>query len=177
MANLKNLMTKLTDAAEAARNDVEGLRDRLLDLRDEASAVRLAPITQAELRTLVDNVLDAAEADARSWCIFSKLATAEPGVPFDIGAAMRNQPLGVAALLLGHEAVADRLVAEAVASMPGKPIDAAVRHAELSRIAREIDDLERIEEKLLREIEAAGVSMPRRVDASPALYLAPDEEI
>jgi hypothetical protein len=56
------------------------------------------------------------------------------------------------------------------------PVNARV--AQVAKIESEILAAEMVEERLLREIEeGTGAPMPRRANASPAVLLAPTEEL
>ena len=53
----------------------------------------------------------------------------------------------------------------------------AQRPARIAALEREVDDLERVEEALVREMERAGLSVLRRADADPAAVLAHDDAL
>lgn len=173
MAESSALLAKLAVASQAARRDIEDLRDRRLQLLEAAQAVRAAPLPPAEIKDSVNHMLASAEDEVRGWISFGTLASAGPAT-LDVGPAMRNAPLGVLCLLTGREAIAAKLVTEAMRSKPGRPIPFAVREGELARIAGEIEDAGVVEERLIRAAEEAGIPIARRTDADPRHTLAED---
>lgn len=51
------------------------------------------------------------------------------------------------------------------------------REAQISKIADELDELERAEEALIREADAAGLPILRRADADPDVLLLADSAL
>jgi len=171
MAPNKSLLSKLASALKVARDDVESLRDRRLQILEQMEAIRNAPVTHEEIARRVDRALEQATHTARDWSNIAGLASPEP-TRLDLGSAFRHEPLGTLCLLGLGDTMRASLIAQASASASGKPVDAAVRDAELEKLKGELEDAERAEESLLRDAEAAGTPIPRRRDADPAIYLA-----
>lgn len=165
-----NILSKLAEALRGARADVDAFRDRRLVIIEKIETTRNAPVTENEIAERVDGLLDSAQDHARQWANFTGLSNPDGGSA-DIAAAVRHEPLGVLALF-NREAVRTRLIAEARAGITGKAIDRAVREAELAKLNRELEEVERAEELAIREAEEAGALIHRRPDADPALYLA-----
>lgn len=168
--NTTSLLSTLSDALRSARDDVTALRGRRLAIVEQIDSVRAAPVTDAEIVSRVDRVLDAAEREARNRASFSLLA-ARASRAFDLDAALAVSPLGVLSLLGQRESITERLVAEAKTARNGTPLSDAAREAEIERLQRELEDIERAEESAIREAEAAGAAIPRRADANPAIFL------
>lgn len=160
---------------------------RLAELRDKIIS------TQAELEALPDQPLPAADALARldAW-IASEAARFDPtqaarsftdqGTRINILEAqgLRNSDASVLTdmapmlcSLFGPE-IRARL-GEAIKALPLTPGPALKdRPARLQHLRDELDRLERGEERLIREAEAAGEPLERRGDARPELVLLPD---
>ena len=165
----------LTAAIKTLRTDVADLRERRLSIMDRIAATAGAPITEAEMAVRVDAALDLAAHDARDVLNFDHLF-APDGRRFEIGPVAAQNPLGLLVMLGQRDTVRAALLAEAkaAASHGGKPLGQAERDAELVALRGELSDAERAEEIVIREAEEAGVSIPRRRDADPALFLAED---
>ena len=160
---------------------------RLAELRDKIIS------TQAELATLPDQPLPAADALARldAW-IASEAARFDPTqaarsftdqvtrINILEAQGLRNSDASVLTdmapmlcSLFGPE-IRARL-GEAIKALPLTPGPALKdRPARLQHLRDELDRLERGEERLIREAEAAGEPLERRGDARPELVLLPD---
>ena len=166
----KPLISKLASALKAAKDDVEAIRERRLSILEQMAAIRGAPITQDEIARRVDRALEQAVEVARGWSSVAGLASPEP-TRLDLGSAFRHEPLGTLCRLGFRDTIRANLIAEATASATGKPMDEAVRSAELEKLAGQLQDCEMAEEALLRDAEAAGTPISRRADADPAIFL------
>lgn len=71
------------------------------------------------------------------------------------------------------------LIEEARAGMPveAKCYTPAEREAAIASIDAEVEALEILEERIIREAESEGVKIARREDANPAIFLRYDRDL
>ncbi|NEI57464.1 hypothetical protein GR200_20710 [Rhizobium leguminosarum] len=179
--------------AVAARADlqveVEGLRNELSSLFQERTRLLKAPLTTTETADNIKRALDALEVKAGERLRAGQFRANDPAKdPPDIDAVFKvgngvagpgggfvniiNHELAGALCVLGLRSLMEpALLAKAVADSPGEGISASERAAKLRKIDADIEAVELAEEALIRECEEAGITVFRRSDARPEIYL------
>lgn len=159
-------------ALNRAREDLDELRDHVQSLRDELARIDSAPCDHDEAERRISELIDAAQATD----LFRRpeLFGPEPRKvsPF-FARRLADDPIGAFAVLCP-----DRLAAVLLEGHPGDGISADARSARRDELERELETAGIAEELAIRELEAAGGgTVPRRLDADPAVILAPDAEL
>lgn len=175
---LSALFSAQKKAANALRADIDALEADIISHRNELDRVRRAPVDAATIIRRIDSLLALALAEARSAFSFESLTAAQYRAadvfPRDT-ALPRSAALGLLVMFGDAEAIRDGMVDKLTASgASGLSDDARAR--EVTNLEAAISELERVLERIHREAEAAGVSIPRRPDADPAALLMPDSE-
>ncbi|TAW18455.1 hypothetical protein [Rhizobium ruizarguesonis] len=172
--------------AVAARNElqlwVEELRSEIFRLREQRREVENAPIGREETVTRIRAELDRLERDA-----LKRLMPGRFRLPLRSGHVVPNlddlfnitssptfsafEGVGAACVLGNRAEVEAKIVAHAMADMPGEGMSDSERAAQLRKIDAEIDAAERAEEALIRDAEEAGITVFRRRDARPEIFL------
>lgn len=179
MAKLSNIRARLQSArtaADAAMGEIEAIRVRIGELRQERESVAVLPMSLDEARALLAGYLDQSEqafGDRYLQHFLSGLTRGKPGTltpdPLVLG------PDHIAAAIVGLlrpaiEASLTQALEHYCERNPG--LSAAERADRLAQIDGEIARLEREEESLIRAGETAGLIINRRPDASPAAVLS-----
>lgn len=168
----------VADAMTAANAAVADLRSTLAEVEDEIEAVEKRPFSKAE-------VLAKAERDLADHAGVGRVLLKRAAQRAALGEgqdllSLVTEPKDVRAILAAVAGPAVLSVyAEEVAARWGD--DAGLtddeREAELVRLHQVAFDIELLEEKILREAEAAGIRIERRRDMHPAAILARDEDL
>lgn len=179
--------------AASARADlqvaVEELRNELSSLSQERARVVNGPLNKEETAENIKRALDELEAKASSR-FQARLfrSSGKDGELPDINAVFKigngvagpggglvpivNHELAGALCVLGFRPLIEAaLLARAIAEHPGEGTSASERAAKLRKIDADIEAVELAEEALIRESEAAGITVYRRADARPEIYL------
>ncbi len=178
MAKITARLRKWRDLFTSTRSDIDELRGRHLRLLEETERVRRAPMPAENIRARIDGILNDLEARARSKTIPTTFALPPtPGIANparDHCFEREHLDLGMLIVLgaVDRDRIAAKLTADAMAAVPGPAMTAIERDAALAKLAAEIDDVEHVEESLIREGEAVGLQIQRREDANPAILLA-----
>lgn len=172
-------MSAKTDTIAATmrrvRDDIDGIRDRIFEIRQALDEVAALPPDVASIEQAVDDYVASR----------AKLGGLE--FPY-IGAAVGINPNSLDLFIRGEAAhrpelvlavlVPDALRAALLRNMPRHGITAADRTARLAKLDRDLLIAEIAEELAIREVEdATGARLFRRVDADPAILLAPTAEL
>ncbi|MCZ7857069.1 hypothetical protein O9X81_10610 [Agrobacterium salinitolerans] len=189
MAKSSNILAKLGAAFSAQakasaelRADLDQLDAEIIAVANVLSAVRAAPVDRSEIERRVDSFLLSAETDARGHFAPAAISAADgsaalSGIAHAIAADKPHTALGALLILGFRDQIRERLVAEGIEAATGKAMSEAEREAETARLSGELSKLERIREKISREAEKHGLSVPRSAYADPAALLAPDQEL
>jgi hypothetical protein len=156
--------------------DLTALRENREDLLKERQAVENALLPKASAMKAVDEWLD--DIEEQGELKVSGFAIGSPGD----WPMMRGQ-IGVmwlAALLVGINRKAIREHVAALVDeyyLPRVSCTAAEKAARLAEIDGRLLELEIVEERLVRQGEAIGLSVLRREDADPAVVIARYEDL
>ncbi|WP_156932783.1 hypothetical protein [Rhizobium sp. IBUN] len=169
---------------------VEELRNERASLSREREGIARAPATKEETAENINRALDELEAGANARFSargFRSDDDPERGLPdlnavFQPGSGMVG-PQGGYFQINSHDLVGGlcvlglrpliepALLAKAIAERPGEGITASERAAKLRKIDADIEAVELAEEQLIREAEEAGITVFRRSDARPEIFL------
>ncbi|MBX5153225.1 hypothetical protein HJC04_11355 [Rhizobium sp. NLR8a] len=172
--------------AVAARNElqlsVEELRGEIFRLREARRDVENAPSAREETVARIRAELDRLERDA-----LKRLMPGRFRLPLRSGHVAPNlddlfnitssatfsafEGVGAACVLGDRAEIEAKILAHAMADIPGEGISDSERAAQLRKIDAEIDMAERAEEGLIRDAEGAGITVFRRRDARPEIFL------
>ncbi|MER9870830.1 hypothetical protein NKJ35_27255 [Mesorhizobium sp. M0136] len=171
---IKNTAALLERTFRSARSDIDTIRDRIADLQAERHLVEMAPNDLGTIEREIDRAIEAA---IQTRPLFMPFLVRGEGYYLPVAGAfntaLQQNAFGVFAAL-----DAPRLKAAMLAALPKDGITAETRSARLAKIDAEILSAEIAEEVACREMERVlGADMPRRIDANPAILLAPDGEI
>lgn len=149
---------------------VNSLRASIIDKKAERAAAETSPLSRDELRAGLDRQIARAADTERRLARRVGLGHYEDGVILGrvVGDHVELLPAMIA--LFGVDAIRsnlDRFI-QLAPDAPGK----GERDARLTTIEDQILKLELAEENALRALEATGVEVMRRADASPAVVLA-----
>ena len=167
-------MTKANTARDALaelRGDIDAVRDRIGDLVAERAETERAPVARAEAEERVAALIRGAQAAD----IFARpqLFAADGGADPYLNRVLAERPLEALAAVCP-----DQLAQAFLKHLPAGGISSDARLAKLERIDRDLRAAELAEEIAICELEAlTGASVPRRLEASPEIILAPTEEL
>ena len=172
MTAAKKATATIADAIAAARADLDQLRDRITDLLTERQEIERTPCDLAEAERRVGAMIE----EARSSDLFYRPILFGPnGGRLDhyFTEALRRDPFEALATVCP-----EGLAAAFLAHHPGGGLSPDARAARLAKIERDLMASEVAEEIACREVEGAtGATVPRRLDANPAVLLALDHEL
>ena len=189
MAKTNTILAKLgaafsaqAKAAAELRADLDQLDAEIIAASNALAAVRAAPVDRAEIESRVDAFLMQAETDARGHFAPSAISEANgsvsgSGIAHAVAADKPHTALGALLILGFGDQIRARLIAEGTEAATGKALSEAERDSEIARLSGEVTKLERIRERISREAERHGLSVPRSSYADPAALLAPDSEL
>lgn len=169
--------------AAAARSDlqiaVEEIRNELSRLRQERGAVEGAPITRAETAQAIKLHLDHLQAEAMARLSPGGFRRGGSAASADDAFRVRASQYTSAAELVGglclfglRSQIESNMLDLEMTAVPGDGLSDSERAAKIRKIDADIDAAERAEEFLIRNAEDAGISVYRRRDARPEIYLA-----
>ena len=161
----------IAEAIEHARSDLDEIRGRVEDLLAERASVQSAPCDREEAERRIGELID--QAGTSDLFHRPEIFGAAPGPlsPF-FRQRLRDEPLAAFAVI-APDALADALLE----GHPGGGLSPDQREARLSELDCALLAAEIAEEIACREIEGStGTILPRRLDANPAILLAPDRE-
>ena len=174
-----NAFTKLFSKQRAATADVYAgiadLRARIAVLEDELGRVEDLPVPLNEAVAAVDRWLE--DLEARHSVSVGSFTTGRPGAG---PALVMDERSILPSLFLAatRDALRAALVDQLSDHYEGKDAASALEKAKrISAIQDELDALCRVEERLIREAEAAGLPILRRETAPVEIVLAPDDEL
>lgn len=185
LKSASDILTAARKAFSGVQREVDNIRLKIVERRLDRHNVETAPISEKEVGDRVDFILHSAESSALADCWSSSFLSMplEPGSSFHVddrfGNLFKRSPLGALSLFGFREGIRAAMIEEARAGMPveAKPYAPAERMAEIAKVDMEIEALEILEEKIIREAETSGVKIPRREDANPAIFLRRDEDL
>lgn len=155
--------------------NIKTIRARIVALKHEAAELERIRFSRDELRARIDAYAKSLAADAEPW-IRSHIGGAAFGGPLGGVFHVPAAPGGgidagkLLAAVLGPKAIADALCARLDAAPTSA--DAEARALRLVEIGRELDTLERDEERLVEASELTDDPIARRPDARPEIVLA-----
>lgn len=180
-----NVFAKLRKSREAAASAMTDVRSAVAAVRTEIASAQ-GDLERAERRApaLDDAQAGAAAAIAKAadrgrMLLRQAARRAARGGPVEPMAGISDQR-DVRDLLaaIAPDAIADAFAAEARAAWRGdEGADAVTREADEVAARLRLFELELIEERLAREAEAVGISIPRRRDQHIAALLARDSDL
>lgn len=176
MIAIKKFLRRHVEATNGLVNALDNLRDRIVVLADEQQAVEAWPVPYEEAVASLEKWIDS--IDFRN---FIPVATFTSGSERE-WPRLSDSAAGLMAMALltasARGKVRDTLAAELRIYYEGRASGTASDRARrLREIEGELAELERQEEKIIREAEAAGLPILRRENASPAVVLAADEDL
>jgi hypothetical protein len=166
--------------------DVDNLRAQIDSLREERAAVEVAPRPQVEILASLDGWLDAAATEAtdrlrlgrlldRTQPVALTLPTFVDRAAATINAAPAVETLFGLLIATNRKAIRSLLsdqLSDLMADRPG--LTDGERADRLAELDGALLATEFAEERAVRALEAAGVEVLRRSDASPLAVLADD---
>lgn len=180
-----DILAQARQAFSGVRREVDGLRLKIIEKRLDRHDIEAAPISSKEVEERVDLILSSAESTAlagswsSSWLSAPNYGNPSLHLGERFGNLFKRSPLGALSLFGFRDGIRVAMIEEARAGMPveAKSYSPTERRAAIARIDAEIEALEILEEKIIREAETSGVKIPRREDASPAIFLRRDEDL
>ena len=172
---------RITKAVAGLRSELEGLRADIASLRNEHDTLHGGRVSLDDALSLLHKAID---AKAAAWAnrVDLEVLTVQAARPDDLDLlphmGMGSTPADAAEALICHlagDALKERLgerLKSMMADDAGPPREQ--RAARLRDITRKLDDLERTEERLIREAKRVGIELDRRPDARPEIVLAED---
>ncbi len=184
IANIRQLLSRQQSAARDAFAAIEEVRERRLALVAEREHVAAAPMPPDDATPAVEAWLDetAAAFDVSFRSLVFPQWNSSPSLSFPLnhGAAGVNAAPAVRQLLgllvmTNRDAVRDIIERSLADAVEGRgTISNADRARRLASLDAEVTAVERAEEVLIREAEAAGLPVLRREDARPEIVLLSD---
>jgi hypothetical protein len=168
---IKSVLSTLRDVLDGARRDLDEIRDRIADLKEQRQQIETAPADRAEIERRVDALIERTLERTFHFPALSE-ASLPPFGSFEINQRFKDNPF---AALCAFDT--DRMRKVLLAKMPTDGLTAEERAAHLAKLDAELLASEVAEELTIREIEATGATMPRRANADPRVLLAPTEEL
>ncbi len=179
---LAGLLGSLRNAADQGAKDLNALRNRIADCKRRVADAEHAPpdskTIERRARELVEDtittvrsrggLLDVLTLPAERYSANSAAVSAEQIRSFELACLMNRE---AAIACLAREAIA------AGSDSGLEPLDDAKRSGIIGKMTAEARGLGAREELLIRELEAAGLSAARRVDADIDIILAADSEL
>lgn len=171
---MKTLVGKVKAAFAQVQEDLDGLRDRIGELKGERDRVEALPHDIAEIERRVDReIATARERRSLRYPGFFQAFVVDLTLSGYLKRAFEADQLG---FLAAWDPV--RLKSVLMEDMPLNGITDADRATRLKKLSDDILATEIAEEVLLREMEAStNAPIFRRTDANPAILLAPDTEL
>jgi DNA repair exonuclease SbcCD ATPase subunit len=165
-------------AANDLRADIDDIEGEIVSLQNELDRVLNAPVDAATIKERVEALIassiasaeDALSLNALTWREYSdyRLFVRDSPLP-------RKATLGLIAILGDKDSIRDKLITY-VAGGAQNGISDSEREREINRLEAALAERERVMERIHREAEVAGVTIPRRPNADPAALLMPDED-
>lgn len=164
---MKNPISSAQTALDALHHELDGLRQRVADLKDERAGVEAMPATRAEAGKAIQAQVAAMGRDyaGRRAHVVARIGV-EPAHLTDL-LADPNDLLGLLALT-----APDSLSNALVALVPEDGISGKARADQLADLDARLLEAETSEERLIAGAERAGFSILRRADADPAAVLS-----
>ena len=166
--------TAIADAIASARADLDEIRDHIADLTSDRQSIAAEPCDRDDAERRVAGFVKGAAARGRDLLDRPEMFAGEarPISPF-LAQAVARDPLSALAAV-----VPDQLAEAMLANHPGGGLSPDARTARLAEIDRALNAAAIAEEVAAREIDrATGAMLLRRLDADPAIVLAPDAEL
>ncbi|WP_103173253.1 hypothetical protein [Paracoccus sp. SY] len=168
-----------SQALTAARSSLADIRSQIASKQTELEGLDQRPVAFAEAVAALDTKL-------REQCEIGEYALKRmahdlsgriDGYSVFRTTHIEGREIALQTLLAGS-AFRDALIAQLEAVYGNDPgLTSEERAAERERIEGELDDLEAMEEMLIREGAKAGIPIARRKDAHPGALLAPDSAL
>lgn len=184
IANIRQLLSRQQAASRDAFAAIADVRERRLALLAEREHVASAPMPPADAAPAVEAWLDtvAADFDVSFQALVHPEWRSSPSLSFPrqhggagLDAAPAVRQLFGLVVMINREAVRDIVKRSLEDATEGREtVTNADRARRLGSIDAEITAVEKVEEILVREAEAAGLPVLRREDASPAVVLLTD---
>jgi len=179
--NPATLFRRQKTATTEAFAAITEVRDRRLSLLADREHIANAPIPLADAMGAIDQWIDenAAAFDVSFAGLVYPQFRSQPGFSFPVRPGERGldsspavgQLLGLV-IATNRSAVRELIVRQLSDTLEGREtIGAADRERRLAEIDAEIEAVERVEERLVRDAEAAGLPILRRDDARPEIVL------
>lgn len=176
---IRKARASASQATAAARSSLTEIRNQIASKQTELDALDQRPVAFTEAVAALDTGL-------REQCEIGEIALKRmarelsgrlDGRPVFVARHIEGREIGLQTLLAGS-AFRDAMIAQLEAVYGNDPgLTSEERAAERERIEGELDDLEAMEELVIREGATAGIPITRRKDAHPAALLAPDSAL
>lgn len=177
MGFLKSVISAQKRANREAFDGIESVRAQIVVLKDRRRAVKSMAVPLSDALAALDRGLDAEIARAVEEFNIASLVRPANRTPYLSMELHARNTLGFV-LLAGRENIRSALAEKVEASYEGADgIQAEDRAATFAKIDAEILSLELLDERLVREMEAADLQVLRRSDADPRAVLAHDSEL
>ncbi len=184
-SKISDAFSRARAAISGVRKDVEAIRLQIAEKHLEKNEVENAPISPDEIEARVDWLLDGAEASAMggAWHAGWLSQPFAKGSTFNlddrVDGLFKRSPLGALSMFGFRAIIRTALIEEARAGMPveARGYTPAEREAAIAAIDAEVEALEILEERIIREAESEGVKIARREDANPAIFLRYDRDL
>jgi hypothetical protein len=168
---------KRENAAADLTTRLEAIRTEIAAVDELTAETANARVTRAEAIARIDAALAQATGTAGRWSwshkanvfAFAHAPRLTRGLLVPDPVAGTVSEIGGWLVATFGDAIRARLIAGLPEDAPG--VSAADRTRKLAELATRRLDLERREERLILEAEVAGVTLDRRGDLSPAVYL------
>ena len=174
--------SKKSLSVNALLSEVDAMRDQISALRQDRTQIEAAPRPLSETLDMLDDHLDHLATEAVDALSLHHLRDRRG--TFGLRLSQSGSPEFAVANLLGLVIATNRAAVRELIVGQLSDLDAARpgmnegdRAARLAEIDKEILTAEMAEESALRRLEAQGVSIARRADASPLAVLAADRAL
>jgi hypothetical protein len=164
------------------RQSVAGIREQIDQLKADRERISAAPLPFEEAAAGLDARIGSLASKYRAdWAIgrlpYIDREEVDVEIAPGLGLDVIGDPLAVALVFFSGDQIRDRLKKELqqqyakLEKAGAKPMIAADREAALAKIDESIRTAESEEEELILEAEEIGLSIPRREDVNPAVFL------
>lgn len=179
---LAGLLGSLRSAADQGAKDLDALRNRIADCTRRIADAEHAPSDSKTIERRARELVEDTVTTIRSrGGLLDVLASPDERYNANSAAVSAEQIRSFEmACLMNKEAAIACLAREAIAAGGDsglEPLDDAKRNGIITKMSAEARGLSAREELLIRELESAGLSAARRVDADTDIVLAPDAEL
>lgn len=169
----------ISSAIKAAMQPLTDIRQQIAELTEKRSAVRIEARSRAEtlesLRMMIEARAEAGKELVEALANAAQYTTGHFDlVPFTLSIDQVRANLQSMVAFLNRDRLLEEIEAAVNRHVPADRPGLKEATTERERLDREIHALAVKEETMVRELEAAGLSVQRRADANPEIVLADD---